>query len=119
MPPKKSKTARVVELLQMAMEWQRQLDAGEVETRAEIARRGGITRARVTQIMAMLRLPPETQEHILAMPEWLGRPAISERALRAWIHGRGNAEANSLGSSEVGSATARRGLQDICHAGDP
>jgi len=81
-PPKKPKTPRVVELLQMAMEWQRQLDAGEVDTQAEIARREGITRARVTQIMAMLRLAPEIQKHILAMPDTVGRPAITERAMR-------------------------------------
>ena len=81
-PPKKPKMPRVVELLEMAIEWQRQLDAGEVETQAAIARREGITRARVTQIMALLRLAPEIQEHILAMPDSVGRPAISERALR-------------------------------------
>ncbi|MFH1690930.1 MAG: hypothetical protein ABIE42_11975 [Candidatus Eisenbacteria bacterium] len=81
-PPKKPKTPRVVALLQMAMEWQRQLDAGEVDTQAEIARREGITRARVTQVMALLRLAPEIQDLILAMPEGVGRPAISERALR-------------------------------------
>jgi len=57
-PPRKPKTPRLVELLQMAMEWQRQLDAGEMATQAEIARREGITRARVTQIMALLRLTP-------------------------------------------------------------
>ena len=81
-PPKKPRTPRVVELLQMAMEWQRQLDAGEVGTRAEIARREGITRARVTQVMTMLRLAPEIQEHILSMPNTVRRPVISERALR-------------------------------------
>ncbi len=81
-PAKKPKTPRVVELLQMAIEWQRQLDAGEVDTQAEIARRESITRARVTQVMAMLRLAPEIQEHILCMSDTVRRPAISERALR-------------------------------------
>lgn len=66
----------------MAMEWQRQLVAGEVDSQAMIARREGITRGRVTQVMVMLRLAPEIQEHILAMPESVGRPAINERALR-------------------------------------
>ena len=66
----------------MAIEWQRQLDAGEVDTQAEIARRESITRARVTQVMAMLRLAPEIQEHILCMSDTVRRPAISERALR-------------------------------------
>ncbi|MCK4511064.1 hypothetical protein KAW64_04955 [bacterium] len=81
-PPKEPKIPRVVELLRVAKEWQRQLDAGEVDTQGAIALREGITRARVTQIMAMLRLSPEIQEHILAMPESIGRPPLSERALR-------------------------------------
>ena len=32
--------------------------------------------------MALLRLAPEIQEWILAMPKVVGRPAINERALR-------------------------------------
>jgi ParB-like chromosome segregation protein Spo0J len=72
----------VVEQLRKAQEWQRQLVAGEVTNRAAIARREGITRARVTQLMALVRLAPEIREHILGMPKTVGRPAISERALR-------------------------------------
>jgi hypothetical protein len=41
--------------LKRAVEWQRQLDSGQVRSRAAIARREGLTRARVTQIMNMLR----------------------------------------------------------------
>ena len=66
-PPKEPRTPRVVELLRKAIEWRRQLDAGEVRNQADIARREGITRARVTQVMGMLRLAPEIQEHILTM----------------------------------------------------
>jgi hypothetical protein len=40
--------------LKRAVEWQRQLDSGEVRSRAAIARREGLTRARVTQIMNLL-----------------------------------------------------------------
>jgi hypothetical protein len=44
--------------LARALEWQRQLDVGEVASRAEIARREGVSRARVTQIMrALTKLP--------------------------------------------------------------
>ena len=53
-----------------------------MNTQAEIARREGITRARVTQIVAMLRLAPEIQEQILSMPRAVGRSAISEPALQ-------------------------------------
>jgi hypothetical protein len=41
--------------MKRAIEWQRQLDAGQVRSRAAIARREGLTRARVTQIMNLLR----------------------------------------------------------------
>ncbi|MGZ8440649.1 MAG: hypothetical protein ACXWWV_01750 [Candidatus Deferrimicrobiaceae bacterium] len=40
----------------------------------DIARREGITRARVTQVMGMLRLPSEIREKILAMPDGIHRP---------------------------------------------
>jgi hypothetical protein len=82
-PPKDPKTPRVVELLRKAIEWQRQLDAGEVQNKAEIARREGITRARVIQIMGLLRLAPQIQNHIHhSVPETVSRPPITERALR-------------------------------------
>ncbi len=51
------------------MEWRALLESGQVANQAEIARREGITRARVTQVMGLLRLAPEIQEHILAMPQ--------------------------------------------------
>jgi hypothetical protein len=81
-PPKEPKTPRVAELLRKAIEWRRQLDAGEVRNQAAIARREGITRARVTQIMGMLRLAPEIQSKILSMPGGVRRSPISERMLR-------------------------------------
>ena len=81
-PPKELKTPRVVELLQKAMRWRTLLEFGQVRNQAEIARREGITRARVTQIMRMLRLAPEIQEHILSLPGAVRRSSISERALR-------------------------------------
>jgi hypothetical protein len=81
-PPREPMTPRVVELLRKAIEWQALLESGEASNQAAIARREGITRARVTQVMGMLRLAPKIQEHILSMPEMVGRPAISERALR-------------------------------------
>ncbi len=81
-PPRVPKTPRVVELLRKALEWQALLESGEVPNQAGIARREGITRARVTQVMGLLRLAPEIQEHVLSMPDMVRRPAITERALR-------------------------------------
>ena len=81
-PSKEPKTPRVVELLRKAIEWQALLESGETASQAEIARREGITRARVTQVMGMLRLTPEIQQHTLSMPDVIRRPVITERALR-------------------------------------
>ena len=62
--PKKSRTPRVIKLLRKAIGWQGLLESGEVRGQAEVVRREGITRARVTQVTAMPRLAPEIREHI-------------------------------------------------------
>jgi hypothetical protein len=81
-PARIPKTLRVVELLRKAIEWRRQIDGGEVRNQAEIARQEGITRARVTQVMGLLRLAPEIQERILISPDTLDRRPVTERILR-------------------------------------
>jgi len=81
-PLKRPKVPPVVRTLLKAREWRRQLDAGEVASQAAIARREGITRARVTQIMALLRLAPDIQESILSLPSGPNPPTISELTLR-------------------------------------
>lgn len=97
----------MTELLRKAIEWQALLESGEAATQADIARREGITRARVTQIMGMLRLAPEIQEHILSMSETVGRPAITERALQP-IGSLDDAcrQKEAFETLEAGSATA-------------
>jgi hypothetical protein len=81
-PPREPRTPRVAELLRKAIEWQNLLESGQVVSQADIAHREGITRARVTQVMGMLRLSPEIREKILSMPDIVRRPPISERRLR-------------------------------------
>lgn len=81
-PPREPKTPRVVELLRKANEWRTLLESGRIGSQAEIARREGITRARVIQVMGMLRLPPEIQEQIRALPDTSGPSTVSERNLR-------------------------------------
>ena len=73
----------MAELLRNAIEWRALLESGKASNQAAIARRDGITRARVTQVLGMLRLAPEIQQHILSMPKTVGRQTISERALRS------------------------------------
>ncbi len=66
----------------VAHEFPELLDARVVDNRAESARRYDLSRARVTQILTLLQLAPEIQEHILNMPKSTGRSPFSERRLR-------------------------------------
>lgn len=66
----------------MKIEWQALLASGKIASQADIARREGITRARVTQVMGMLRLAPEIQEQILSIPDSVLSPPVTERLLR-------------------------------------
>lgn len=52
----------MAELLRKVQEWQGLLASGEAKTQADIARREGLTRTRVTQVLSMLRLAPEIQQ---------------------------------------------------------
>lgn len=85
--PRGPKIPRVTELLRKAIEWQRQLDAGEVQNKTEIARQEGITRARVTQVMSLLRLAPDFRKQILTMPDIIRKSAVTERRLRPIVSG--------------------------------
>jgi len=79
---KQPKLPRVVELLHKASEWQVLIASGQVKNQAEVARREGLTRSRVTQIMSLLRLAPEIRDYIDSLPPTVCRPVVSERALR-------------------------------------
>jgi len=52
------------------------------ESKAELARRLGVTRARVTQVLKVLDLDPA----VLAFVERNPDPRITERALRSIVH---------------------------------
>lgn len=56
-----------------------------IRSQADIARREGLSRARVTQIFGLLRLAPEIQECILSLPKSTVRGTITERSLRVVI----------------------------------
>jgi len=64
--------------LQRARRYRREIEAGEIENQAAVARREGLTRARVTQVMTLLRLAPDLQDQVLALPA----RAFTERQLR-------------------------------------
>lgn len=66
----------------MAEEFQRLLEAGEVASRAELARRGDLQRARVTQLMDLLKLHPRIRDFVRNLDSGTPELAVTERKLR-------------------------------------
>jgi len=77
--------ARVAVMLALAHKIQDAIDRGVVRDRAEVARRLGLTRARLTQLMDLTLLAPDLQEQILFAESVDGVEPMSERELRTTI----------------------------------
>ena len=74
---------RVARLMALAIHFRRLLSDGLVADYAELALRGSVTRARITQIMNLLHLAPDIQERLLFLrPVTGGRAPLTEHALR-------------------------------------
>lgn len=88
--------AKVARLLALAHHIQNAIDRGGVADRAEVARRLGFTRARVTQLLDLTLLAPSIQEAVLGLEAVDGVEPMSERELR-----------------KVGGVADWRGQQDV------
>ena len=56
-------------IIHKAIRWKNMLDNGAVSSMSKIAKKEGLTRARVTQIMNLLKLPAEMQEFLLNLED--------------------------------------------------
>ena len=74
--------ARVALALALAHSIQHAIDSGEIRDQAEAARRFGITRARVTQILDLLWLAPSLQRRVVELCVETGSSVLTEHALR-------------------------------------
>jgi hypothetical protein len=89
MPSKPRKPAptgripRVARLMALAIKLDGMLRDGVVGSQAELAELGGVTRARLTQVLNLTALAPDLQEILLHLPPVLkGRDPVSEHDLR-------------------------------------
>lgn len=86
--------AKVARMLSLAHHLQRLIDEGLVPDRAALARKLGLTRARVTQLLDLLLLAPDLQVAVLALEAVDGLEPVAERQLRevartgSWIEQR-------------------------------
>lgn len=75
---------RISRLMALAIRLERLLAEGVARDYADLARLGGVTRARLTQIMNLTLLAPDIQAALLFLPRTLrGRDAVTEPELRA------------------------------------
>jgi hypothetical protein len=70
---------------ELAMIWRQQLESDPSLTKAKISVREGFSRARVTQIMDLLKLPMEIQNALQHPPPPLEIHAFPERQLRTLV----------------------------------
>ena len=59
---------RVARLMALAIRFDGLVRTGQVKNQAELARLGQVSRARISQIMALLFLAPDIQENLLFLP---------------------------------------------------
>ena len=74
--------ARVALMLALAHKIGAAIAAGRLHDQADAARRLELTPARVTQLLALLALAPDLQEHVLFLESVDGLEPLTERALR-------------------------------------
>ncbi len=77
--------AKVARMLALAHHLQRLIDQGMVADRAGLARKLGLTRARVTQLLDLLLLAPRIQEAVLTLEAVDGVEPLCERKLRSVV----------------------------------
>ena len=78
--------AKVARMLALAHHLQSAIDRGLVADRAAVARKLGLTRARVTQLLDFLMLAPDLELAVLALEAVDGAEPMAERTLRAVAH---------------------------------
>ncbi|MEI8254642.1 MAG: hypothetical protein WCJ30_03125 [Deltaproteobacteria bacterium] len=78
--------AKLARMLALAHDLQSAIDCGLVADRAAVARKLGLTRARVSHRLDLLLLASDLQQAVLAIEADDGAEPVSERALRAVAH---------------------------------
>ena len=70
----------------LAKEYKKMIDTGEAKTQAELARLKGISRARVTQILDLLKLDSLIIQELEKLGDLFKSKIITERMLRPYVN---------------------------------
>lgn len=96
--------AKVARQLALAHHLQAAIERGLVADQAALARKLGLTRARVTQLFDLLMLAADLQEQVLALEAVDGAEPMAERTLRAVAHAGTWAEQRAAWTTIISSA---------------
>ena len=69
----------------LALEYKRLLDTPGGGSQTTLARKVGVSRARISQFLRLLKLPPDIQQSVIRMGDPLPSQKITERKLRALL----------------------------------
>jgi len=84
--PGKTKPARTYRNpIFLAREWRKALDSGECTSQTALARKLGVSRVRVTQVLNLLRLSAQVIDQIASLGDPLSSQIVTERTLRPMI----------------------------------
>ena len=97
--------AKVAQMLALAHHLQNAIDEDDSLDQSTVAKRLGVTKARITQLLDLTLLAPDLQEQVLAMEAVDGVEPLSERSLRGIVLVASWAEQRVLWES----ASRRRG----------
>ena len=100
--------ARPPHAIHIALDWRTKLAADKTLTMAHIAKQQGLSRARVTQIMNLLQLPPAIVKELSTIATREEARRFSERALREILLLRSTAEQLIAFRKLRGAAAYRR-----------
>ena len=78
--------AHVARMVALAHHLQAAIDRGVVADRAAVARKLGLTRARITQLLDLTLLAPDIALRVLEMEAVDGAEPLAERELRKVVH---------------------------------
>jgi hypothetical protein len=71
--------------LLLALQYKHLLETPEIGSQANLARKVGVSPARISQMLRLLKLPPEIQQSVLRMGDPIPPGTISEHKLRTFF----------------------------------
>jgi len=81
----------------LAREWKDAIENGQYKSQADLARKKAVSRARVAQILNLLKLDAEVQEMVVKLGDPMPSGSVTERKLRGLLSLSARQQKHTLG----------------------